>query len=74
MNPKDVADSTGISLNTVYKHLKSRDLKGFFDGTRWFIDARDVIEWAEWNLERGRCSQYPLIWTSRFIDTFGLWR
>ena len=72
MTPRDISHSTGISRLTVYRHLREGWLPGRFDGTRWHIDAEDVILWAYQQWAEKRCTQYPPDYTRRFIAHFKL--
>ena len=72
MTVKEVSCATGVSLQTVYAHLHSGDLAGEWTGSRWEIPAGEVVDWARWMWQLGRCLQFPPDYTMGFIKNFNL--
>lgn len=59
MRPSDVARASGVSLNTVYRHLLDGKLAGTWSGTRWSIREVDAYAWAQQLWAEGRAWMYP---------------
>lgn len=49
MSPEELADQMGISLRTVYRALKSKQLEGDPVGRQWRISQENVRKWIEKN-------------------------
>lgn len=72
MTPRDISHSTGISLQTIYKHLHNGKLDGEWSGTRWNVPAWEVVSWSRYLFREGRCYMYPPQFTLKFIEDFNL--
>ena len=72
MTVRDTSNATGIDKQVIYRHLHTGDLAGKWTGSRWEIPAGEVVGWARWMWQLGRCLQFPPDYTQNFISNFKL--
>lgn len=72
MTVRDTSNATGIDKQVIYRHLNRGLLNGKWTGSRWEIPAGEVIGWARWMWQLGRCLQFPPDYTNKFISDFKL--
>ena len=72
MTVRDTSNATGIDKQVIYRHLHTGDLAGKWTGSRWEIPAGEVVGWARWMWQLGRCLQFPPDYTQKFISNFKL--
>lgn len=72
MTVRDTSNATGIDKQVIYRHLHTGDLAGEWTGSCWEIPAGEVVGWARWMWQLGRCLQFPPDYTQKFISNFKL--
>ena len=72
MTVRETCNATGINRRVIYRYLNRGLLHGEWTGSRWEIPAQEVMCWARWMWEAGRCLMFPPDYTAKFIRDFDL--
>lgn len=68
MTPSECSRASGISLMTVYGHLRNGTLSGEKqDNGRWTVDKHEFLNWSAWCWEQGRYLMHSPSWTAGYL-------